>query len=598
MYLGMEWHDGEVAVHKKLKTDRHANPTTASLTPGIAIRLQQCPLFAIGTMDDQGRPWTTVWGGENGYARPLGGNMVGVKTTVDDKYDPVITNLFKSGEGDPQAISGKPFAALPINLDTRDRVKMAGNCVAGAVAVPTDDEINQRESQIQLVVQVDQSLGNCPKYLNRKEVKPRVPRPQIVYTGDTLTAEANELVAKADLFFVSSIHPAQGMDTNHRGGHPGFTRTATDPEDESKSMIVWPEYSGNRLYQTLGNLHTVPYAGLVFPDFETGDVLYVTGKTRILYGKDANNMIPRSNLAVALTVTEARLVRDGLPFRGTPVEASPYNPRVRPLASEARLDFDGPDTARNSVKILDQTLLTPTISRFKFSMNNPSAYKAGQWVALDFSDELDMGYQHMSDDDPSSLNDDYVRTFTVSSPPPSQENASNDNFEVTARRVGPVTKFMFRQKANSTSEIAMRGFGGDFQIKQDDRGVTPFIAGGVGITPILAFLPELDMRRFKLFWTLHIDDVNLVVDTVQRHPGVAQALEVYLTGVKDQDAAAKTTKPLKDLKVKFDLRRLSKEDLDRPGLSDRWYICVGTGLRKTLLEWLAGKEVLYEDFNF
>ena len=103
------------------------------------------------------------------------------------------------------------------------------------------------------------------------------------------------------------------MDTNHRGGPPGFVRALSD---DTSTTLYWPEYSGNRLYQTLGNLQVTPLAGLCFPDFLTGDVLYVTGTTRILVGSDAADALPRSNLVVKLTVTAARLVTKGLPFQG------------------------------------------------------------------------------------------------------------------------------------------------------------------------------------------------------------------------------------------------------------------------------------------
>ncbi|KAL9057725.1 MAG: hypothetical protein Q9162_002199 [Coniocarpon cinnabarinum] len=600
--IAMPWHDGELQVQEKLRSPRKSegNPTITALSQQAAFTLQNAPLLAIGILDDKGQPWTTVWGGETGFARPLGGSMIGIKTPVDDKHDPVVDIMFHHHGEDatlnPQQVAGKLMAGLTINLDTRKRVKLAGKAVAGAVAVPEDSNASA-DAQVQLVTHIDQSMGNCPKYLNRKNIQPAHTRSsELLSNAPALTDDAVKLVHKTDLFFVSSSQTNVDMDTNHRGGPAGFVRVSKAMD--GSSVIVWPEYSGNRMYQTLGNLEVTPLAGLVFPDFDTGDVLYVTGKTETFFGKDANRVIPRSNLAVKLTVTAARFVRQGLPFRGEPVEPSPYNPRVRPLAEEAERGFDKDKAATNSVKLLEQTPITPSISRFKFSLNNPVAYVAGQWVALDFSDELDPGYRHMQDDDPTSLNDDYVRTFTVSSPPGQSGKSSDDNFECTVKSVGNVTKYMFQQHARHGLEIPMLGFGGDFKIEQKDDGITPFVAGGVGITPVLGCLPTLDMKRFKLFWTLHISDVNLAIDTIERSPSLAAGVDIYLTGVKDEVKAREDTVALLTAGVKTSFRRLTRTDLEQEELSNTWYMCVGPQLQKTLLEWLNGKEVIYESFDF
>ena len=599
--IGMSWHDGELRIQNKLGGAGIDNPTNPSLSQQGALLLQQAPLLAVGTLDDQGRPWTTLWGGQPGFGMPLGASMVGIKTAVDDQHDPVIQTLCggagQAGQQDGvQGMAGKLMSALIIDLDRRKRVKIVGRAVAGAVAVPENVREEKPQAQIQLVVRIDQSLGQCPKYINRKNITPSQPHSELVSDSALLGDRAKRLVSKADIFFISSSHADNDMDTNNRGGPAGFVRVSED--EDGKSIIVWPEYSGNRLYQTLGNLETTPLAGLVVPDFDSGDVLYVTGNTETLIGKAANSIIPRSNLAIKLTVTGAKLVQQGLPLRGEAIEPSPYNPRVRPLASETQFSFGEDKGASNSAKFLEQTVITPTITRFKLSMNNPASYKAGQWVALDFSEEMDMGYSHMRDDDPTSLNDDFVRTFTVSSPPPPRGDLTDDNFEITVRRVGRVTGFMSRLNVRTGLEVPMRGFGGDFTLHQKGHETIPFIAGGVGITAVLPFLPELEMSRFRLFWTLHIDDINLVSDTIKRHSPLASALEIFLTGVNDLEAANTASIFITEAGAKVNYRRLNKVDIQRPELGNTWHICVGTGLRKTLVEWLEGKEVVFEDFNF
>lgn len=404
------------------------------------------------------------------------------------------------------------------------------------------------------------------------------------------------------------------MDTNHRGGPPGFVRVLSN--DETGAELVYPEYSGNRLYQTLGNLKLTPRAGLVFPDFETGNVLYVTGSTEILIGPEANNVLPRSNLVVKVKIQVARLVEAGLPFRGTSDEFSPYNPNVRILAKEGNIaaNVEGSKKAANIATLLKKTRLTPTINRYRFSTTTSAEHKPGQWVALDFSDELDMGYSHMRDDDPKSLNDDFIRTFTVSSPPPpapsstvpnSNTHVAGSEFEITIRKIGPVTEFLDRLNDRSGLEVPIRGLGGDFHIDvTDDAGFIPFIAGGVGITPLLAHLPSLIpfKDRLHLIWSVRAEDLGLVLDTVQHYPAVASRTALFVTNWPVQTEAKSSETLLHNIKTagvaRVETRRIQKDDLMSVGTVKKYYLCAGKQLRTSVLAWLEGKNVVFEDFDY
>lgn len=615
----MPWHPGEHAMHEKLSVPETDNPTSLGLTPMAAYQLQADPLLAVGTLDSQKRPWTTVWGGEAGFARSLGSGIVGIRTTVDRKYDPVVQALV-GGKGDGEVVreegKGRMIGGLAIDLMKRKRMKLYGRMVAGALAkaeMPDEEGIelseearkqDQKEDwdvgegEIQLAQRIEQSLGNCPKYLNKKHISPARPRPRLVSQGPKLPVEAIKLINKADLFFISSSRQEYDMDTNHRGGPAGFVRVVSNGSDDAE--IIYPEYSGNRLYQTLGNLTVTPLAGLVFPDFDTGDVLYITGRTEILIGKDAAAILPRSNMAVKIKVIEAIFVKEGLAFRGTPDEPSPYNPNVRLLPSEGNIaaQIKG---EQNTARLIGKSELTPTVNRYRFAMTNAVPYKAGQWVAMDFSEELDMGYSHMRDDDPKSLNDDYVRTFTVSSPPAGTEAKPHDEFEITVRRIGPVTGFLSQQNAKGGLEVPLKGFGGDFIIQRPSDGATAvFVAGGVGITPLLGQLPSLDLTTFRLIWILRIDDWGLVEDTFSKHPEIASNTMIYFTGETKEDLSVQQKKKVEQFTSNgavVELRRPEEKDFGATD-AERWYLCAGRPLRDRLLEWLKGRTVVFENFDY
>lgn len=594
-YQAMDWHEGEVAMHNLVKDPGKDNPTSPFLTPFAASVLLSSPLLAVGTLDSSGRPWTSLWGGESGFSRAVSQSVIGVKVPVDRRFDPVATILFgedADGEVVHSRGPGRMLGGLAINLQARRRVKLFGRFAAGALA-PTIDGAGE----LQMAVKIEQSLGNCPKYLNRKEIRPQIPNASLESTFLPLAEGACDLILRSDLFFVSSSHHETDMDTNHRGGPEGFVRVLSNTKDDCS--IVWPEYSGNRLYQTLGNLQTTPKAGLIFPDFKTGDVLYMTGKTEILFGHQASEVLSRCNLAVKLQIEEAKFVRNGLAFSATEGEMSPYNPPVRYLKKEQSHGLAEHDDSLE-VRMLSRTMLTPTIARFEFGIIDPrksSRWKPGQYVALSFEKELDIGYSHMRDDDPSSLNDDFMRTFTVSSPP--GDLSGYDQFEITVRRFGPVTSKMFQHNLRTELEIELKGFGGDFYFQQGAEDNIGFIAGGIGITPLIAQAYVLDLTRLRLFWTVRGEDLGLVTDTFERIPALKFVTRLYVTGEIGTQIKGSISK-LQAQGAMVEARRLMADDLkgDKDFLIRRWYTCTGTSLRTTILEWLKGEDLSYEDFSY
>jgi predicted pyridoxine 5'-phosphate oxidase superfamily flavin-nucleotide-binding protein len=601
-FMAMPWHKGEQQMHKLLHVPDMDNPTAGMLTPQAMFMLQRASLLAVGTLDSQNRPWTSLWGGHTGFTESLGGGIIGTRTIVDGTNDPVVQALVGGAEkGEMKQGDQKMVSGLTIDLMTRKRVKLFGRMIAGTVeevdveyedGTAPADGAPDKQDQIQLITKIEQSLGNCPKYLNQYELRPALVTSKVLSQGPALSPEAKALIQKADMFFLTSS-VEDDMDTNHRGGPPGFVRVLSDTE------IVYPEYSGNRLYQSLGNLLVNPMIGLTLPDYETGDVLYITGTVDVLVESEAAALLPGSNLAVKIKIDEARLVQGGLPFRGVRRIPSPYNPLVRTLATEGNVKSKV-TTSRKTARLTKKTVITPTVARFTFSVPKGITYSPGQWVALDFSEHLDYGYSHMRNDDPRSLNDDFVRTFTISSQP-NADVTEEKEFEITIRNVGVVTNYLFRQNDRAGFEVSMIGVGGDFVIKQarNANEVIPFVTGGVGITPLLGQLGTLGTlpETLKLLWTTRLTDIDLVLDVLRRHVKLGKGTQVFFTGGDPRENVEHKIAELKLLGATVERRRIQKLDLDAVS-APTWYLCAGNPLRKELLAWLDGKVVVYENFDY
>jgi hypothetical protein len=65
--------------------------------------LQRAPVLAHGTIDEIGRPWATIWGGDTPLAQPVAQSIIGIRTMVDGKTDPVLDMLY-GGKDDGEVV--------------------------------------------------------------------------------------------------------------------------------------------------------------------------------------------------------------------------------------------------------------------------------------------------------------------------------------------------------------------------------------------------------------------------------------------------------------------------------------------------------------
>jgi ferredoxin-NADP reductase len=267
-----------------------------------------------------------------------------------------------------------------------------------------------------------------------------------------------------------------------------------------------------------------------------------------------------------------------------------------------------------TLQLASRTEITPTIARYVFRVAGADEQRhssggginraPGQWVALDFSVELDQGYSHMRDEDPSSLNDDWVRTFTVSRPPlyfsNDQEgnNKEEDEVEVTLRTHGPVTRLLRRWRLGGTAvplTVGLLGIGGGEMAlpTSDSDPKAAFFAAGVGITPLLGHATT--SSQLQVLWVIRAEDAAFVQDTLQRRQELRGRLVVWFTGSGGIDNI-----DLEKLDgVKTIIGRPTKEQILKEGNgAEKWFLCASKAPRTQMMEWLKGKEIIFENFDY
>jgi len=172
---------------------------------------------------------------------------------------------------------------------------------------------------------VEQAYPNCPQYIQRRHFRPSIngePHPEYeADTGSELNDEQQQWIANADTLFVASEHPSHGVDASHRGGNPGFVQVL------SSTRLRIPDYTGNGMFNTLGNFAVNPRAGLILPDFERGRTLQLTGRPDIVWEiDDPKNETGGTRRYWEFTV-ERRIELDNvLPGFVEFLDYSPHNP--------------------------------------------------------------------------------------------------------------------------------------------------------------------------------------------------------------------------------------------------------------------------------
>lgn len=264
----------------------------------------QLPFIVLGGIDAQGQPWATLRIGEPGFV-----------SSPDDR------TLRIAGEalpGDPLAgawQAGSALGGLGIELPTRRR-----NRVNGTVMHIEGDT---------MTVAVRQSFGNCAKYIQSRtptrifESTNAAAAPARPARAAAFDAADRALIERSDTYFIATrsglgeAGAAEGVDVSHRGGLPGFVRV------ENERTFVAPDYRGNLFFNTLGNLAVDARAGLVFIDFEGGDLLYVAARAEIVWDEAARQAFPGAERLVRFEVEEIRRSPGILPFRWSEVDYAP-----------------------------------------------------------------------------------------------------------------------------------------------------------------------------------------------------------------------------------------------------------------------------------
>ncbi|KAF9106080.1 hypothetical protein BGX27_009331, partial [Mortierella sp. AM989] len=261
-------------------------------------------------------------------------------------------------------------------------------------------------------------------------------------------------------------------------------------------------------FNTLGNIANDERVGLLFISFETGDLLHVTGRAQIFVGKESQALYPHAQRCVQVMIDDHLLRKDVLPFRMHTKELSPYNPIV-PSGQQRIIEEN--HKGKIAATLSRVTKHTKDVSTFHFNTSGPIRYSPGQYAVLDFSQFNILGYRHMAADNPLSLNDDYIRTWTISSAPipaasTTQSSSQEDQWQETSEFTMTIKRKPGGAISNLLHDLVLDGrykpftvplvsTGGNFVLPSPTSTLnTPsstkfaLISGGIGSTPFISMI--------------------------------------------------------------------------------------------------------------
>lgn len=172
---------------------------------------------------------------------------------------------------------------------------------------------------------------------------------EAVIVTPTINDDQRQFIEQRDYFYLSTVDGDGWPTVSYKGGPKGMLRV------EDEQTIVFPNYDGNGMYLSLGNLMADDRVGLLLMDFETPQRLRVQARASLDDSAARLAMFPGAQTVVVLAVEKvfpncARYIHPH-----TRVETSAYVPAEdgsQPVPSWKRIDLLQPvlpDADRDAV---------------------------------------------------------------------------------------------------------------------------------------------------------------------------------------------------------------------------------------------------------
>jgi len=139
---------------------------------------------------------------------------------------------------------------------------------------------------------------------------------------DTIDDESRSFIESVDMFFLATADDQGRPNCSYKGGAPGFVRVV------DARTIAFPNYDGNGMYVSMGNVALNPHVGLLFIDFAGSDRIRLNGQASIDEKDPLMSEYPEAQFTVRVRVHEVFPNCPRYIHKMKPIEASAFVPRA------------------------------------------------------------------------------------------------------------------------------------------------------------------------------------------------------------------------------------------------------------------------------
>jgi len=440
----------------------------------------QLPFILVGHTDHKGNSWASIMLGEPGFIHSSNERNLTINSPLIEG-DPIAQTLAV----DSQQGVNTPVGILGIELPTRRRNRLAGHVV--------------QSNQQGFTLEVDQSFGNCPQYIQDRELI-FLDEPEIgAVSHITLThfdEDIRQLIEAADTFFIASSYnsgnsqASDGADVSHRGGQPGFVRV-----NGTRGLTI-PDYMGNNHFNTFGNIEENGRAGLLFIDFNKGHIITLTGEAKIDWDSPEIEFFEGAQRLLQFELTEGRLIKNAIPARWSKPRFSP-NSELTGTWERARKAQEI-ESKRNQwleYQVVAITQESDSIRSFHLKPTSGQlfSFKPGQFLMIRLLID----------------GKELVRTYTVSSTKDDGVYRISVKRELSSEAGIPdgVASNFLHQQIEVGDTIEAQAPRGHFFFDPRKKKHALLVAAGIGITPMVAMLRQTIIEAIK---TRYLRPITLV----------------------------------------------------------------------------------------
>ena len=299
------FHSGELEIQKRTGEEKIAelnkNLVSPYIVKGAINFVEKQPMVIVGSRNRENELWASILIGDFGFIEvPKPSTVVfNTEKIVSTTSDIFYRNILEDNQ----------IGSLFIELSTRKRLRANGSCAINGPKIE---------------MSIEQAYPNCPKYIQRRAIAEpehfKKTQTEDVIEGIPFDDEVLDFIKSADTFFVASAATDGKLDASHRGGNPGFLGIIKN------NTIKIPDYPGNSLFNTWGNITQNPNVGLLFIDFEKRETLQLTGHASLLFDQHSEDDLLKTKGTGRFWLFESLRSINHHQVEWNFLEYSPFNP--------------------------------------------------------------------------------------------------------------------------------------------------------------------------------------------------------------------------------------------------------------------------------